>query len=102
MPERHCPSRERVVAVRAGSPPPSGMTAARAVPARRRPVVAVLVTHWVSKTEEGWITRQVAGALACGAEVRVITPDGSAPRTSVDSVFTVHRLGAGVDRAAEL
>jgi hypothetical protein len=69
---------------------------------RPRPVVAVLVAHWESRTEEGWITRQVAGALACAAEVHVITPEGTAPHSSTDSVFAVHRLGTPVQRSAEL
>ena len=68
---------------------------------RIRPVVALLVAHWESKSEEGWITRQVAGALACGGEVHVITPDGTTSRVSTDGVFTVHRLGTPVGRHAE-
>src|SRR5665647_3262913 len=42
-----------------------------------RPVVVVLATHWESRSEEGWIARQVAGALANRADVHVVTPDGS-------------------------
>ncbi len=70
--------------------------------AETRPVVAVLATHWESKSEGGWITRQVAGALACAADVHVITPDGTVAGTSVDSVFTLHRLATPVDPIAEL
>jgi hypothetical protein len=69
---------------------------------RARPVVALLAAHWESRSEEGWITRQVAGALACGAEVHVVTPDGTASRISTDGVFTVHRLGTPVGRRAEI
>jgi len=67
-----------------------------------RPVVAVMVPRWESRTEEGWITRQVAGALACVAEVHVITPQGVAPRRRVDSVFTVHETATPLERVAEL
>ena len=56
-------------------------------------MIAILAAHWESKSEEGWITRQVAGALAGAADVHVVTPDGADPGTSVDSVFTLHRLG---------
>jgi hypothetical protein len=59
----------------------------------RRPAIAVLSPHWESASEEGWTTRQVAGALSIGADVHVITPEGEAPSTSVDGVFTLHRLG---------
>src|ERR1035437_4199352 len=54
------------------------------------PVIAVLADQWESKSEEGWATRQVAGALACSADVHVITPQGIVPSQRVDSVFTVH------------
>lgn len=67
-----------------------------------RPVVALLVAHWEAKSEEGWITRQVTGALSCVADVHVVTPDGNVPGTSVDSVFTLHRLATPVDPLAEL
>ncbi len=70
--------------------------------ARSRPVVTVLAAHWESKTEEGWITRQVAGALACVADVHVITPEGTPAGTASDSVFTVHHLGTPVDLSSEL
>jgi hypothetical protein len=69
---------------------------------RLRPVVAVLAAHWESKSEDGWITRQVAGALACAAEVHVITPDGTSFRASTDGVFTVHRLGAPLGPQVEM
>ena len=68
---------------------------------RLRPLVALLAAHWESKSEEGWITRQVAGALACAADVHVITPDGSTPSASTDGVFTVHRMGSPLLRDAE-
>ena len=67
-----------------------------------RPVVAVLVTRWEAGSEEGWTTRQVAGALACSANVHIITPNGTIPAQSVDSVFTVHELATPVDPTAEL
>ncbi len=55
-----------------------------------RPVIAVLADQWEPKSEEGWATRQVAGALACSADVHVITPQGIVPSQRVDSVFTLH------------
>src|ERR1035441_10522964 len=54
------------------------------------PVIAVLADQWESKSEEGWATRQVAGALACSADVHVITPQGIVTSERVDSVFTVY------------
>jgi hypothetical protein len=68
----------------------------------QRPRVAVLVAHWEAKTEEGWITRQVAGALACIADVHVITPEGKIAGRAVDGTFTLHRLATPIDRSAEL
>ncbi len=67
-----------------------------------RPVVALLTPTWESSSEEGWITRQVAGALAVGADVHVITPDGAAPDDRIDSVFALHQLGTPIARTAEL
>ncbi|HEY1990506.1 MAG TPA: hypothetical protein VGG43_13635 [Acidimicrobiales bacterium] len=67
-----------------------------------RPLIAVLTNRWESKTEEGWATRQVAGALACAADVHVITPQGRAPVQRADSVFTVHELGTPSGAAAEI
>jgi hypothetical protein len=69
---------------------------------RPTPLIALLTAHWESRTEEGWITRQVAGALACVADVQVITPDGEVAGTSVDSVFVVHRLASPIDPSSEL
>jgi hypothetical protein len=43
----------------------------------------------------------VAGALAASGPVHIITPDGRAPGTTTDSVFTVHRLGTPIDPASE-
>jgi hypothetical protein len=68
----------------------------------QRPLVAVLVSHWESRTEEGWITRQVAGSLAAVADVHVITPDGQRPATGLDWAFTVHRLGTPLTTEAEI
>ena len=67
-----------------------------------RPVVAVLAEHWESKSEEGWIARQVAGALACIADIHIITPDGAAMGTSVDGVFSLHRMAAPIEPSAEI
>ncbi|MGH9096096.1 MAG: glycosyltransferase [Acidimicrobiales bacterium] len=67
-----------------------------------RPLIAVLTNRWESKTEEGWATRQVAGALACAADVHVITPQGRAPVQRTDSVFTLHELGTPSGAAAEI
>jgi hypothetical protein len=67
-----------------------------------RPVVAVLTPHWGARTEEGWVTRQVAGALACVGDVHVVCPDGTTPGTARDGVFTLHRLGTPLDPADEL
>jgi hypothetical protein len=68
----------------------------------RTPVVAVLAAHWESTSEAGWMTRQVAGALACIGETHVVTPDGEQRARSMDGAFTLHRLGTPVDAAAEL
>jgi hypothetical protein len=70
--------------------------------ARSTPVVAVLAAHWEAKSEEGWITRQVAGALACRADVHIITPEGLVADESVDGAFTLHRLATPIDSVAEL
>jgi hypothetical protein len=67
----------------------------------RHPTVAVLVAHWESRSEPGWITRQVAGVLACTGDVHVITPDGPVPGSVVDGPFTVHRLATPIDTEAE-
>ena len=67
-----------------------------------RPVAALLVAHWDSDTEEGWLTRQVAGAVACGVDVHVVTPDRGQADVRVDGVFSVHYLGTPLDELAEL
>jgi hypothetical protein len=64
--------------------------------------VALLAAHWDSSSEEGWIARQVAGALATVADVHIITPDGEVPGPARDSVFTVHHLATPLLRTAEL
>jgi hypothetical protein len=56
-------------------------------------MIVIVTDHWESKSEPGWITRQVAGALACEAEVHVVTEDASPGGTATDSVFTVHPWG---------
>lgn len=67
-----------------------------------RPVVVVLAPHWGRTDEGGWITRQVAGALAHASTVHVITPEGSYAGSRVDGVFTLHSLATPVDPVAEL
>ncbi len=57
------------------------------------PTVVVLATQWETSSEAGWITRQVAGALACLGTVHVVTPGGGIASVRTDGVFTVHRLG---------
>ena len=69
---------------------------------RDRPLVVILTPHWGLGTERGTVTRQVAGALACSADVHVVTPEGSAAASGPDSVFTVHRLGTSSGERAEL
>lgn len=64
--------------------------------------IAVLTAHWESTTEEGWISRQVAGAMAATAAVHVVTPEGDRAERVADSVFTVHRLASPVAEASEL
>lgn len=66
-----------------------------------RPTIALLPTHWESSTETGWLTRQVAGALASGGDVHVITPGGDTASISVDGVFPLHRLGTPLTATAE-
>ena len=70
------------------------------------PVVALLAAHWGTDGEAGWITRQVAGALSHVADVHIVTPDGPTAGSTVDSVFTLHRLGTPVatvdERARDL
>jgi hypothetical protein len=62
----------------------------------------MLAHHWGAGGECGWITRQVAGALAWDADVHIVTPDGDTAGTGIDSVFQVHRLGTPVAPKAEL
>ena len=69
---------------------------------RKAPVIAVLAAHWESKSEGGWFGRQVAGALACEAEVHVISPDGTVAGQSSDGPFMLHRLATPIDTGAEL
>ena len=71
-------------------------------PPKSRPVVAVLAEHWESKSEEGWVARQVAGALACIADVHIITPDGAAMGTSADGIFSIHRMAEPIEPSAEI
>ncbi|MGH9028714.1 MAG: hypothetical protein ACRDV4_03775 [Acidimicrobiales bacterium] len=64
------------------------------------PRVAVLTPVWGGRDETSWVIRQVAGALACSAEVHVITPGGNEPGLRGDGVFSVHEL-ATVDPETE-
>jgi hypothetical protein len=72
------------------------------LPPSARPVVAVLAADWGVSGEVGWITRQVAGALALAADVHVITPEGPVEGASIDGVFTLHRLATPIDPVAGL
>jgi hypothetical protein len=74
----------------------------RSMNIRQRPRAVVLAAHWEARTEDGWITRQVAGALACVADVHVITPDGTTTGRFMDGVFAIHRLPTAIDVSAEL
>ncbi len=65
------------------------------------PTVAVLAPQWETSSEAGWITRQVAGALACLGTVHVLIPGNGAASVRTDGVFTVHRL-AGLLRPQAL
>ncbi len=64
------------------------------------PTVAVLAPHWGGTDEVCWATRQVAGALACSANIHVITTQGDRPRHYQDGVFAVYEL-ATADRTAD-
>jgi hypothetical protein len=64
------------------------------------PKVAVLAPRWHGTDEVRWAVRQVAGALACSANVHVITTQGDRPRNYDDGVFVVHEL-ATEDHAAD-
>jgi|NGEPerStandDraft_6_1074524.scaffolds.fasta_scaffold01411_8 hypothetical protein len=66
------------------------------------PVIAVLTAHWESKSESGWIVRQVAGALACEADVHIVTPDGDQAGQLPDGAFTLHQLATPIAPTAEL
>jgi len=67
-----------------------------------RPVVAVLTTRWELRSESGWAIRQVAGAMACAADVHVVTPQGARPAVRTDSVFTLHETGTPVQPVDDL
>jgi hypothetical protein len=88
------------------TPNPSAASGWQAAPLWRngtgRPAVAVLAPRWATGSEEAWITRQVAGALACVADVHVVTPQGDVPRDRIESVFAVHELASPVPPLAEL
>ena len=63
--------------------------------------MAVLARSWGAKDEAGWALRQVAGALACIADVHVITPQGVHPRIREDGACTVHELASAPDPVLE-
>jgi len=63
--------------------------------------VAVLARSWGARDETGWALRQVAGALACFADVHVVTPEGSSPSEREDGVFEVHHLASAPDTVLE-
>jgi hypothetical protein len=56
------------------------------------PRAVLLAPRWNRKDEACWGTRQVAGAIACAAQVHVVTTQGSTARTFDDGVFVVHEL----------
>jgi hypothetical protein len=85
-----------------GSPATPWVAAPLGVGASGRPRVAVLAPRWASGGEEGWITRQVAGALAGSADVHVVTPQGRVRGDRIDSVFALHELATPLPRNAEL
>jgi len=64
-------------------------------------IVAILSRSWGATHEAGWALRQVAGALACVADVHVLTPQGKRPRVRADGVFTVHELASAPDPMLE-
>ncbi len=79
----------------------------RSTAPRRLPGAVLLTTSWESSSEAGWITRQVAGAVASVAEVHIVTPvtprtPAPPPGRSTDSVFTVHRVSAQWKGAADV
>jgi hypothetical protein len=65
------------------------------------PTVAILSRSWSTADEAAWALRQVAGAIACSADVHVITPQGRGPGRRADGVFTVHELSSAPETALE-
>lgn len=63
--------------------------------------VAVLSRRWGTNDEAGWALRQVAGALACVADVHVVTPQGRQPMVRTSGALTVHELGCAPDSRLE-
>ncbi|MHB8329883.1 MAG: glycosyltransferase [Acidimicrobiales bacterium] len=53
-----------------------------------------MAPRWGTGDERGWALRQVAGALACAADVHVVTPQGARRHDEFDGVFTVHAMAS--------
>ncbi len=83
-------------------PRPDAQPSATTGSGTSRPVVAVLTTRWESGSEPGWAIRQIAGAMACVADVHVVTPQGTGPSVRADGVFTLHETGTPVRPVDEL
>jgi hypothetical protein len=62
------------------------------VPDPGAPRIALLTPRWASGSEAAWCVRQIAGALACSAEVHVVTTEGCAPRSYEDGILHVHEI----------
>ncbi len=63
-------------------------------------VVVVVTDHWEPRSERGWITRQVAGSLACEADVHVVMASETLNVPLVDGVFTLHGVEDGTGEGA--
>lgn len=63
--------------------------------------VVVLARTWGTRDEPGWALRQVAGALACTAEVHVVTLEGAKPAERADGAFSVHELASAPEKFLE-
>lgn len=79
----------------------TALTASRVAPSKDRPVVALLARTWDTRQEAGWALRQVAGAMACSADVHVLTPQGTNPCVREDGAFTLHELASWPDPSLE-
>lgn len=63
--------------------------------------MVLLARSWGARDEPGWALRQVAGALACVADVHVITPQGAKAAQRADGAFIVHELASAPDPVLE-